>query len=248
MIKILGTQVVVMLLVLVLVTSAAGYAVYDYLIPLRTEKEQQLAGLKAETAARYSEVAKLKEEFTSLQNQLREFKALEAQGYFSNQNRVDAQSSFNNLSELSGLLNSRFSISKGERIDDPAVLEANHVVLKSRVKIDIDSLDDVDVYTFVKGLQEKFPGSVDVTSFKLDRNQNITAPLLRQIGAGQPVKLVTSVVEFDWKTMANKDKLDEFDTSTSDGERKSPLTQASEVLAPLVPGSPQPQPIPQAVQ
>ena len=260
MIKILGPKVVIMILLLAIFNALAGYAVYTYLMPLRIQKEAELEALKAETAARYAEVAKLKEEFVSLQNQLREFKSLEAQGYFSNQNRVDAQSSFNTLRELAGLLNTRYSISVGERIEDPAAIAANHVVLKSAVKLQIESLDDVDVYTFVKALEEKFPGSVDITKFELHRDQNITAPLLRQIGSGQPVKLVSSEVEFDWRTMADKDRLDEFDTSTSSGEQNSKPTQTGENGQPAVApqgvpaGTPAPgavpptQPVPQAVQ
>lgn len=252
MIKILGTKVVVFILVLIALNAGLGYGVYNYLMPMRAQKEQDLSALQAETQARYQEVAKLKEEFVSLQRQLRDFKELEAQGYFSNQNRVDAQSSFNNLRLLAGLLKTKYEISSGERIDDPAAVEANHVILRSPVRLDIESLDDVDVYTFVKALEEKFPGSVDITAFKLDRDELITAPLLRKIGSGTPVKLVSAKVEFDWRTMADKNRLDEFDTSTSAGEQKDSALQAGPVTAQPtpVPGAvaPQPQPVPQAVQ
>ena len=246
MIKVLGTKVVVMIVLLVLVNAGAGYGLYEYLIPMREQKNSELAGLKAEVEARRLEVARLKEEFVLLQRQLRDFKELEAQGFFNNQNRVKAQESFNELRQLAGLLKTKYEISSGLLNEDPNATAANHVVLRSPVKLEIDSMDDVDVYTFVKALLEKFPGSVDITGFKLDRDENVTAPLLRQIGSGTPVKLVTSQVEFDWRTMAGKDRLDEFDTSTTVGSQADEPVQAGQAAPGAV--APQAQPAPQPVQ
>ncbi len=249
MIRIIGTRIIVMILLLIVANAAGAYATYEYLMPMKQQKETELSNLKSETQAKYEEVRRLKEQFVMLQAQLREFKDLEARGFFSNQNRVDAQASFDSLGKLSGLLKTRFQISAGQRIDDPLATDANHVILKSPVAIEIESLDDVDVYTFLKALQERFPGSVDITDFSLNREQNITAPLLRQIGSGQPIKLVTAKVSFDWRTMANKDRLDEFDTSTSNGEQsEAAAAQAAPAgLTPQpVPGQPQ-HPVPQVV-
>lgn len=219
MLKVLGTKVVVTIILLALANGGAGYALYEYVIPMRVQKDGELSALKAEIEARRQEVAKLKEEFVLLQHQLREYKRLEAQGFFNNQYRIKAQESLNEMRQLSGLLKTKYDISSGQLVEDAKAAEANHVVIKSPVKLEIDSLDDVDVYTFVKGVQEKFPGSVDIVGFKLDRVENVTAPRLREIGSGKPIKLVGATVEFDWRTMSNKDRLDSLDTSTSTGSQ-----------------------------
>jgi hypothetical protein len=219
MIKILGKRVVLMLVALVLVNGGIGYGLYEYLIPMRVEKERELAGIQGEIEARRNEVAKLKEEFVLLQLQLREFKQLEVQGFFNNQNRVKAQDSFDSLRQLSGLLKTRYDIKSGELVQDPMATAANYVVVHSPVTLEMDSLDDTDVYTFIKGLQEKFPGSVDLTRIQLTRTENITAPILREIGSGKPVKMVGAKVEYSWRTMANSNKLEETDRESRSSTR-----------------------------
>lgn len=214
MIKVLGKRVVLMLVLLVLVNGGIGYGLYEYLIPMREQKESELRGIQSEIEARRQEVAKLKEEMVLLQLQLRKFKELEAQGFFNNQNRVKAQESFDKLREVSGLLKAKYDIKSGELVEDPLATAANYVVVKSPVSLEMDSLDDVDVYTFIKGLQEKFPGSVDLEHVTLDRTETLSAPLLRNIGSGTPVKLISAKVDFSWRTMSARDRLDDTDRET----------------------------------
>lgn len=237
MLKILGPKVLITLLLMGVFTAGTGYGLYNYLIPMREEKDQELSALKSAIDARRREVAQLKEEYILLKEQLEAFTQLGLQGFFNNQNRVEAQESFNKLGQLSGLLNTRYTISSGVLVNDPKAAEANYVVLKSPVTLDISSLDDVDVYTFVKALQERFPGNVDIVGVTLTRKMNVTAPLLREIGSGDPVKMVEARVSFDWRTMAPKDNLDEFDTSTSEGNQGKETvdgTNAGEGGAPVI--------------
>ncbi len=219
MFKVLGPKVLITLLLMALVTGATGYGLYEYLMPMRAEKDQELSSIKSAIETRRREVAQLKEEYILLKEQLEAFTQLGLQGFFNNQNRVEAQESFNGLRELSGLLNTRYSISSGVLVEDPKATEANYVVLRSPVQLDISSLDDVDVYTFIKALQERFPGNVDIINVDMARKQSVTAPLLREIGSGSPTKMVEAKVNFEWRTMAPKDNLDEFDTSTSEGNQ-----------------------------
>lgn len=215
MIKVLKRGVIIMIIVLAVAVGGGGYGLYDYLIPMREQKEAEVRAVQAEIEAKRAEVAKLKEEFILLQIQLRKFKELEANGFFNNQNRVKAQEAFKKLGDLSGLLKTRYSIDPGVLVDVKQAADANNVVLQSRVTLDLESLDDVDVFTFIKGLQEKFPGSVDMTSIDLMRTKEFSVDLLRDIGKGDPVSVVSTKIVFDWRTMANKDHLDEADTSSS---------------------------------
>ncbi len=255
MFKVLGPKVLISLLLMALLTGGTGYGLYEYLIPMRAEKDQELSALKSSIDARRREVAQLKEEYILLKEQLEAFTQLGLQGFFNNQNRVEAQESFDRLRELAGLLNTRYSILSGVLIDDPKASEANYVLLKSPVSLDISSLDDVDVYTFIKALQERFPGNVDIVSVDMMRKLTITAPLLREIGSGDPVKMVEAKISFDWRTMAPKDNLDEFDTSTSEGNQGADLPAAATGVNPVivdpaaVPAAPAPStPSPQTVQ
>lgn len=240
MIKVLGKRVVLMLVALVLVNGGIGYGLYEYLIPMREQKETELRSIQSQIEKRRQEVAKLKEEMVLLQVQLRQFKELEAQGFFNNQYRVKAQASFDKLRDVSGLLKAKYDIKPGVLVDDPLATAANYVVVQSPVTLELDSLDDVDVYTFIKGLQEKFPGSVDLTKITIDRSEVLSAPMLREIGSGSPVKLVGGKIDFSWRTMSSRDRLNDTDRETSSSgqsiaEKPVPNPAPAAAGAPAVP-------------
>lgn len=207
MLKILGSKPIFFLMFLILLNAGSGALLFYYLEPEAQASEQQLEQVKAEVEKKRQEVAGMKEEFTLLQSQLRDFKELEARGFFNDQNRVAAQESFEQLRTLSGLLKAKYNIKPGQMVENPLAASANHVVLKSLVEVEMESLDDVDVYSFVKFIQEKFPGSVDVLNIKLDRIELFNVAMLRQIGGGVPTPLVKAHIDFDWRTMAPKDKV-----------------------------------------
>ena len=158
-----------------------------------------------ERIKKYEEVAKMKEEFVLLQSQLRDFKDLEARGFFNNQNRSEAEENFAKLSARVGILKAGLSYKPGEIVSNKQADDAKQMVIKSHGKVDIESLDDVDVYTLLKFMQERYPGSIDITKLELERQQVLNAALLRKIGGGDPVPLIKGSFEFDWRTMTSKD-------------------------------------------
>lgn len=207
MLKILGSRFVFFLLFLVFLNVGSAVLLQYYLEPESQDSAQQLIQVKSDVEKKRQEVTGMKEEYLLLQTQLRSFKELEARGFFNDQNRVAAQESFETLRTLSGLLKAKYNIKPGQMIESPLAAPAKHVILKSPVEVDMESLDDVDVYSFVKFLQERFPGSVDVLKIKLDRVELFNVAVLRQIGGGVPTPMVRAHVDFDWRTMAPKDKV-----------------------------------------
>jgi len=205
MVRGLSNKVVIFILVLLALAGGGGYCVYEYLIPAREQSERELASLKAQIQAKYEEVAKMKEEFVLLQSQLRDFKDLEARGFFNNQNRSEAEENFAKLSARVGILKAGLSYKPGEIVSNKQADDAKQMVIKSHGKVDIESLDDVDVYTLLKFMQERYPGSIDITKLELERQQVLNAALLRKIGGGDPVPLIKGSFEFDWRTMTSKD-------------------------------------------
>ncbi len=205
MVKGLSNKVVFFILFLLFVGGGGGYLVYDYLMPVREKSERELAATKAAIKAKYQEVAKMKEEFILLQSQLRDFKDLEARGFFGDQDRALATEDFSKLVDRTGILQANLKFEAGKVVPNKMADDAKQIVIKSHGKIDIESLDDVDVYTLLKYMQERYPGGVDVTKVTLDRTETLSADMLRQIGGGTPVPLVKGSIEFDWRTMTSRD-------------------------------------------
>lgn len=207
--EILGLNRILLIVVLIgLVGATWAYATY-VIVPEREAAERNYNGLKSQVTARIEEIRKLKEEYAILQNQLRNYKIIEARGFFNDQNRVDAQKKFDELQELSGLLKAGYTISPGNMIENPEAAMANYVLLESPIQVNMEALDDVDVYNFIKLVVERYPGAIDLTSLKLDRDEEVSATVLRQIGAGKPNKMITAQINFRWRTMASRTLVDQ---------------------------------------
>ncbi|HNQ92119.1 MAG TPA: hypothetical protein PKI93_04235 [Alphaproteobacteria bacterium] len=205
MVRGLSNKVIYFILLMILLIGGGGYVVYEYLIPNRESIENELQSTRSEVSAKYNEVQKMKEEFVLLQSQLRTFKELEARGFFDNQDRAAAVDNFTKLVNRVGILLAKVNFESGEIVKNDLADQAKQVVIKSHGKVELQSLDDVDVYTLMKYMQERFPGSVDVTSLKLERTETLNAAVLRQIGSGTPLALVKGSFEFDWRTMTSRD-------------------------------------------
>ena len=202
MLKILGSKRVVFLAILSAIILCGGGVYYYVLIPAHEQSSQELDTTKAAVSQRYADVTRMKEEYVLLQSQLRTFKELEARGFFNDQDRSPAIESLGRLSDNAGLLKANLKFGAGELIKDPKVDQAKQVILKSPVTVEIQSIDDVDVYSFVKFVEEKFQGDVDISSFKLERKDIFKIDSLRTLSGKSPAPLVEAQLRFDWFTMA----------------------------------------------
>ena len=162
MLQILGRNRIIVLVVLALLNAGAGYGLYQYLMPMTDQENLVLSSARATLETKRAEIKKLKEEFVLLQVQLTDYKDLEAQGFFNDQGRVAAQENFEKLRSLSGILNANYKINAGQLIEDPRASEAGYVILSSPIEVELSSLDDLDVYSFMKLIQERFSGKVDI--------------------------------------------------------------------------------------
>lgn len=204
MLKVLGTKKMTFIVMLLLVSAGIGAGWYYWLLPERELVTQQLQTTQGEVETRRQEVAKMKEEFVLLQSQLKAFKSLEGQGFFNEQDRSAAIEKLEKLSNYAGLLRAKLEFDKGELVIDPLADAAGYAVLRTPVKIITSSIDDVDVYSFVKFIEEKFPGKTDISLVKLNRSEMFNEAILRKIGSGDVFPLIGAEINFDWYTMANK--------------------------------------------
>ncbi|HAJ89561.1 MAG TPA: hypothetical protein DCM27_00885 [Rhodospirillaceae bacterium] len=204
MLKVLGSKRLIFICLILAVLGIVAYAYYDFLVPAHEKSTQELETSKAAVRQKYAEVARLKEEYVLLQSQLRTYKELEARGFFNDQNRSAAVDKLDKLSKYAGLLKANLKFGSGQLVQDAGAELAGQVILKSPVTVEVKSIDDVDVYSFLKFIEEKFPGRVDVASLSLNRMEIFDTAILRKIGSGTPTPLVEAKISFDWLTMAPK--------------------------------------------
>lgn len=222
MLQVLGRNRVILLAVLVFFNAAMAFGLYKILEPERVKADGLLSSARSQLEERRAEIQRLKEEYALLQSQIRYFKELENRGFFNDQNRVTARESFEKLREISGVLKAKYNIKAGELKEDTRADEAGYVILQSPINVELDSTDDVDVYSFLKLIQEYFPGKVDVVSMEIKRAAEINSELLDKMSDGEPVPVVTSKIDFQWKTMASRKAL-----AKALGEETQPVDPAA---------------------
>ncbi len=215
MLEILGRNRLIVLAGLVLLCGGSAYSLYEYLIPQKIEAEGVLSTAKSALQQKRVEIQKLKEEYALLQTQLRDFKDIEARGFFNDQGRVEAQTNFEKIRAASGVIIAKYSIATGQLIEDPRASEAGYVILTSPIKVELDSLEDTDVYSFIKLIQERYPGKIDLTRLGMSKAEKLTSDTLRNINRGKAVNLIKTSIELEWKTMAARSSVSPETTAAS---------------------------------
>ena len=148
-----------------------------------------------------SDIDRIQIEFEQLDEQQARFDALKERGFFSNQERSDAKELFSAIQNESKVISAVVNVKSGAALDDKEAQKANHKVLLSPVEITIESFDDATIYKYLRLVQERFPGYMSVESIRMERLQDISAPVLRAIASGSNVALVRATVELSWRTL-----------------------------------------------
>jgi hypothetical protein len=201
MIAVLGARRVVIVLVLLLVNAALAGMVYMVMLPQQDTQERSLRMLRGQASILRDDIARMQMEFTQLEQQKAAFEKLEKDGFFKNQSRRQAEETFNVIQKKSGVNKAIASILGGVIEDSPEAAKAKYKILKSPIQIQLEAVDDVDVYHYLFLIEHYFPGHISVEGITLKREADVSGTVLRAIAAGENPALVSAQVDLLWRTM-----------------------------------------------
>jgi hypothetical protein len=201
MMGILGTRRILTLLILVVLNAALAGGVYMVLIPQQEASQKSLRNLHNEVTTRRADIARMQVEFDQLEEQKAEFQKLEADGFFKNQSRKQAENTFNTIQKKSGVTVAVASINAGVVEDNEEAAKAKYKVLKSPMQIKLEAVDDVDIYHYIFLVEHYFPGHVSIESLNLKREADVSGTVLRAIASGDNPPLVKAELQLVWRTM-----------------------------------------------
>jgi hypothetical protein len=235
MIKILGRKRIICLAVLTLLMVVTFALSYQFFTPAKQKAESDLNAASSALEAKRVDIAKLKQEFVLLKNQISNYKSIESQGFFNDQNRVLAKETLDKYREVSGVIKADYTVSAGEEIADERAKEINYMLIKSPITIDIESIDDADFYNFLRLIIYDFPGRTNVMNLTLERTEKLTDIVLKDISVGKPVALMKGNIKFDWYSMKKNETVsinDDVSTSTNSISSAQPLSTEIPPVAP----------------
>lgn len=222
MIGILGARRVILLLVLALFNAVMGALVYTYLVPEQEVQQRKLRQIRGEVSTLRGDISRMQVEFEQLELQKAEFQRLEADGFFKNQSRKQAENTFNAIQKKSGVNLAVASIEAGVVEDNKEAAKAKYKVLKSPMTVSIEAVDDVDIYHYLFLIENYFPGHVSVENLSIEREADISNTVLRGIASGVNPPLVKAQLDMVWRTMIPESEIveDTAPQAPQGGKRK----------------------------
>jgi hypothetical protein len=207
MISVLGYKRIVVLAVLLGIAVIMAGAVYYYLTPQKQQAERDLRAVRGQVSATQNDIEKVRTELDKLAGQKDTFEELKKIGFFSEQDRIVAKDRLEEIQELSSVLAVRYRIEPAEIETNPQIEKAEHVILSSPFKIEVEALDDIDIYRFIYLLQTSFPGHASFDGVTITRGQEVNDSSLRRILTNNPVALVKATINFRWRTILPEDRV-----------------------------------------
>jgi hypothetical protein len=205
MIKVLGFKRVVILLVLLGLNGlvlAANYLIFE---PGRAATENELRMTTSKTSQTQADADKLRTEISEIQDQKSSYELLKTAGFFSQQNRLVAKNRIEAIQQKTGILKAGYNIGAGSIIENASAKEAGYAVLESPIEVNLEALDDVDIYNFAYWIENALPGHMTLNSLDISRTKELNEATLREIGTGKPVTLLTGKLSLSWRTMVSED-------------------------------------------
>ncbi len=207
MLNVLGTKRVIFVALLIALNVGAGFG-YKYMSDTIALKERQLNGVKRKVRDRFNEVKKVREQFATLRGQVSDYVRLEKNNFFEEQDRDVLRDIFFEAQKKSQVLRAKYDVSPYTTKSSSFITQPSLKWVNSSVKLSIEALDDIDVFSFIEILEDEFPGYVQFQSVDIKRNAELDTDTLKKIGAGTPVSLVKADVNFLWHSVPETKKDD----------------------------------------
>lgn len=207
MIKVLGTKRVMILAVLLIINGVLAGALYMILTPQKLKTQRELNAVRGQVAGLQGDVERLQIEFEQLETQQAQFEELKADGFFTKQNRRDAEKRLEAIQKKAGVVSAIASVKPGKFIENAEAAKAEHKILSSPISIRVEAVDDIDVYKYLYLLENSFLGEVRLKELNLSRNSDVSATILRAISSGNNPPLVDAQIELTWQTMVPADEV-----------------------------------------
>lgn len=207
MIQAIGFSRAVFIGLLLFLNVALAGGTYMLMSDAALQASRQLIQVRGAAETKRQEVISLRTEFDKLQGRIRDFKRLEINGFFDDQNRIEGSNKIEQFRAKADLLNASLNIEPGEIVENQRLVETSHVYLRSPISIQVQAQDDLDVYTFMKLMETQFPGKITLRSFDIKRTGSINDIVLRSIATGTPVPLVQASLVYDWVSLPDKEEL-----------------------------------------
>jgi hypothetical protein len=201
MIKAMGPRRLLVLFSLIGVNALLAAIIYLWIVPQTADVAGQLSDVKGKVNASRSNTQQLRTQYDLIQKQKEDFGKLQATGFFTAQDRVEARQRIEAIQRYSHVLQANYNIKRADFKKTDDLTTAGQVMLSTPVTVSVDALDDMDFYNFLYLVQNTFPGFAGINAVDITRVKDLDDVTLRQIGSGIPTPLIKGNIDFTWQTV-----------------------------------------------
>lgn len=205
MMNVIGAKRVLILVLAAAINIALSATVYLFVLPQMQSKQNELKTLESQATTLRSDIDRMKVQMSQIEQQQAEFQNLKAKGFFSDQQRRQAEKIIEIIQQRAGVKSAVASIDAGVVEENEEARKAEYEILSSPVKISLEAVDSSDIYRYIYLLEKYFPGHVSIKNIEIVRRGEVTGPVLRGIASGENPALVGADLDFVWRTMIPKD-------------------------------------------
>lgn len=202
MMSILGRRRITILAVLAGICFVLGGFYLTILFPQVSASDRTLRGLRGDVSGMEETVRSLRASYQEFQINKPDYERIVQVGFFNPQDRMLIRERFQTMKKDAGILNAKYEIDPAEIVPSPLVEDAGHRLLRSKMEINIESIDDLRVYAFLYALGNEFPGRVSFTDINLIRtDKGLSDDIIAQMATNTPPALVNATVKAEWYSL-----------------------------------------------
>lgn len=201
MLQILGLKKTLTLLILFVISALAFSYKFFYLTPLVQGVEDKASFNQSEVFESGRKIADLVDNHDRFVAQKAQYDFIKGTNFFNVQDRLDVRKYIAETIRSSKVVSAKYNIGALKVESNGYAQDVDHKLLKTVITFDVGAIDDADIYNFVLLLNHGFPGVLTIEEISIARTKELTQPILKQIGTGEPVALVDSKIETVWWTM-----------------------------------------------
>ncbi len=219
MIAILGRRRMLVLAALAGICVMLSAFYLGVLFPQVSASDRTLRGLRGDVSGMEDRARMLRGDYEQFEANKFDYDRIEQIGFFNPQNRLLIRERFQALKADAGVTNARYEIRPAEIVPSPAVEDAGHRLMRSRMEITVEAMDDMPVYAFLYALTNEFPGRVTFSDINILRTgKTLDSTVIAQVRAGNATPLITATVEAEWYSLvAAKDIPELIDAQNAQG-------------------------------
>jgi len=210
MIRLIGLNKIFLMLFLGMFLALFIFYYYMVASPEILSNQRELRNNNGEISKISGDLDQLKIGIEQFKEQEDQFQSLYKHDLFNSQDRVEARKRLTAIRDASGVSSALFTIRSAKVDENEDVKKAGHKILNTPMTFRIEAIDDLDVYRFIYLLNHGFPGQITLEEVSVSREEEITLPLLKQIGIGQEEMrpLINAEIEASWRTIVPDTQLE----------------------------------------